>query len=149
MHSFRSTVLQTLIQEKLDTQIIHNWYFRRRHICHAQDEFAKSINDKSLQLEFSTQSSCGFWIRTINGCLVISDVAIHNLVAFCTTCLCEAAFSKVIIIKSKNQSFVKNIENILHPALFCINLRIDNLCKNHRRPCLECYNAQMVCSNFL
>jgi len=30
---------------------------------------------------------------------VISDLAIHKLLAVCTTYLCEAAFSKFIIIK--------------------------------------------------
>ena len=48
-----------------------------------------------------------FWIRTRNKCPVISDLAIHKLLAFCTIYLCEAAFSKLMIIKLKKQSFFK------------------------------------------
>jgi len=35
-------------------------------------------------------------------CPVIFDVAIHKPLAFCTTYLREAAFSKLIIIKSRD-----------------------------------------------
>jgi len=34
-----SEVLWTLIQQKLDPQTIRNWYSRRQHTCHVQDEF--------------------------------------------------------------------------------------------------------------
>jgi len=46
--------------------------------------------------------------------------------------LCEEAFAKLLIIKLKNRSFLKNVENVFLPALFCINLRMDGLCKNHQ-----------------
>jgi len=42
-----SEVLWTLIQEKLYTQIIHIWNFRRPHPCHTQDEFAELLDDKN------------------------------------------------------------------------------------------------------
>jgi len=55
MHSFIALeVLWTLIQEKLEPQIMHNWNFRRQHTCYAEDEFAE-LNDKSLHLEFSNR----------------------------------------------------------------------------------------------
>ena len=97
----------TLIQEKLDPQTIHNLYFRRQHTCHVRDEFVELLNDKRLQLEFSKQSLCHIWITTRNECPVISDLAIHKLLAFCTPYLLEAALSKLMIIKSKNRSFFK------------------------------------------
>ena len=50
------------------------------------------VKDKILQMFFSKQSLCHFWIR-IRNVLVISDLAIHKLLAFCITYLCEAAFS--------------------------------------------------------
>jgi len=50
-----SETLCTLIREKLDPQTIHNWNFRRPHTCHAEDDFAVLLNDKSLQLEFPKQ----------------------------------------------------------------------------------------------
>ena len=54
-----------------------------------------------------------FWIRTRNECPTISDLAIHKLLAFCTTYLSEAIFSKLIIIKSKNRPFLKIVETVL------------------------------------
>jgi len=42
--------------------------------------------------------------------------------------LCEAALSK-LIIKPKNRSVLKILTMSFHPALFCINLRMDSLCK--------------------
>jgi len=104
----------------------------RQHICNVQDEFVALLNDKMLQLEFSKQSLCHFWIRARNECPVIYDLDIHKLLAFCTTHLFVAAFSKLTIIKSKNQSFLKNVEHVVRPALSCINLQRDDLCKNHQ-----------------
>jgi len=43
-----------------------------------------------LKLEFSNQSLRHFWIRTRNEGSVISDLAIHKLLYFCTRYLCEA-----------------------------------------------------------
>jgi len=49
-------------------------------------------NRQSLQLEFSKQNLCRFWLRTTNERPVISDLAIHKFLALCTTYLREAAF---------------------------------------------------------
>jgi len=98
----------------------------------AQDEFAVLLNDRNLQLEVSKQSLCDFSIRTRNNYPVISDLAIHKLLTVCTTYLYDAAFSTLITIKPKNRYFLKNVENFFLPALAnCINLRMDDLCKNH------------------
>jgi len=56
-----------------------------------------------------------FWIRTRIVNPVISDLAIHKLLAFRTTYLCENAFSKLIIIKSETDHFWKNVEFVLRP----------------------------------
>ena len=90
------------------------------------------LNGKNLQLEFSKQNLYNFWIGTRNKCPVISDLSIHRLLAFYTTYLFEAAFSKLTIIESKNRSFLKKVENVLRPALSCVNLRMDDLCENHQ-----------------
>jgi len=70
--------------------------------------------------------------KTVYECPVISDLASHKPLAFCTTYLCETAFSKLIIIKFKNRSFLKNVENVLRPGLSCIDLRMDDLCTNYQ-----------------
>jgi len=103
------------------------------HTCHARDEVAELLNDKRLQLEFSKQSLAymSFLDKNKNECSVISDLAIHKLLDFCTRYLCEAVFSK-LIIKSKNRSILKNVKNVIRPALSCINLRMIDLCKNYQ-----------------
>ena len=78
------------------------------------------LKDKSLQLEFTKQGLCHFCLRTRKEHPVISDLSICNLLAFYTTYLFAAAFSKLIIIKSKNRSFLKNVENVLrcHASIY-------------------------------
>ena len=104
------------------------------HTCHARDDFAELFNDKRLQLKFSKQSLAYMSIldKNKNECSVISDIAIHKLLNFSTRYLCEAVFSKLIIITSKNRSFFKNVKNVLRPVLSCINLRMIDLCKNYQ-----------------
>ena len=97
----------------------------------AQTNF-RIISHKVLQLEFSKQSLSHFWVKTRNECPVISDLVTHNLLDFCIAYMCEAAFSKLKVMKCKIRSFMKNVGNALRPALSCINLRMDNLCKNHQ-----------------
>ena len=87
----------------------------------AQEEFADLSSDESLEQVFSKQTLCDFWVRTRNEYPTLSDPALHKLLPFCTTYLCEAAFSKLTIIKSKNQSLLETVEDALHPALSCIN----------------------------
>ena len=72
-----------------------------------------------------------FLESTINECPVTSDLAIHKLLAFCPTFFLWSGILK-IDTQSKKLSFLKNIENVLRPALSCINLRMDDLCKNHQ-----------------
>jgi len=66
----------------------HTTEFQKATHCHAKYEFDGLIKDKNLQLKFSKQTWCHFWIRTRNEFPVISDLAIytvHKLLAFCTT----------------------------------------------------------------
>ena len=48
-----------------------------------------------------------FLITTRNKCPLISYLPVHKPLAFCTTYICEAAFSKLITIKSKSDPFWK------------------------------------------
>jgi len=73
------------------------------------------ISHKILQLEFSKQSLSHFWVKSRNECPVISDLATHNLLDFCTAYMCETAFSKLKVMKWKIRSFLKNVGNALPP----------------------------------
>ena len=75
-----------------------------------------TLNDKSLRNWNFQNRVCHFWIRTGNERPVNSEPAIYKLLAFCTMYSREAAFSKLIIIKSKARFFLKNVENAFCPA---------------------------------
>ena len=98
----------------------------------AQEEFADLSSDNGLELLFSKQTLCDFWIRTRNEYPTLSELALGKLLPFCTTYLCEAAFSKLTTIKSKNRSSLETVEDALRPALSCIIPRMDHLCKKHQ-----------------
>ena len=98
----------------------------------AQEEFEDLSSDKGLELLFSKQTLCDFWIRTRNEYPTLSELALDKLLPFCTTYLCKAVFSKLTTIKLKNRSSLETVEDALHPALSCIIPRIDHLCKKHQ-----------------
>jgi len=102
MHHFKSTL--DFDSGKVKSQTIHNWNLRRW--CTWYSRWLCGVKDKSFHLEFS-QQFMSFWIKTRIECPVISDLAVHQPLAFCTTYLCDVAFSKLIIIKSKKRSFEK------------------------------------------
>ena len=85
----------------------------------AQEEFADLSCDKGLELLFSKQTLCDFCIRTRNEYPTLSELALDKLLPFCTTYLCEAAFSKLTTIKSKNRSSLETVEDALRPAFSC------------------------------
>jgi len=89
-------VFWTLNQKKVDLQVMHNWNFRRRHICYAENEFAVLLNDKSLQMEFPKQSLSFLDKNKKWNAQSVLLFLIHKPLAFCTTYLCEATFSKLI-----------------------------------------------------
>ena len=53
------------------------------------------IKRQKFATRISKQSLCHFWMRIRNECPVISDLAIHRILLFSTTYLCEAALSKL------------------------------------------------------
>ena len=98
----------------------------------AQEEFADLSSEKVLELLFSKQTLCDFWIRTRSEYATFSELALDKLLPFCTTYLCKAAFSKLTTIKSKNRSSLETVEDTLRPSLSCTIPRMDHLCKKHQ-----------------
>ena len=119
MRSFRSTL-------EFDSEKLHTTEISGSHT------FAL-LNDKTLQTGIFKTEFMWFLIRIRNEYPSLSELAVHKLLPSCTTHLCEAAFSPLVIIKSKKRSFLKNVEEFVLAALSnCISLRMDDLCTNHQ-----------------
>ncbi len=69
-----------------------------------------------------------FWIGTRTAFPTISDRALNVSLPFNTTYLCEITFSAETHIKSQYCSSLKNVEEILLPAVSNIALRFNLLC---------------------
>lgn len=96
----------------------------------AQEEFAELTSDTTLRLRFSQVPVHEFWIEIKSEYPLLSEMAMNKLLPFCTTYLCESAFSTLTYIKSKYRSTLINVENLLRPALTQIEPRFNYLCKN-------------------
>jgi len=74
--------------------------------------------DRSLKLQFNYLSLTDFWImieQSDTGPLGLK--AVNILLPFCTTYLCEKAFSTLTLIKTKQRSCLKNVEHDLRVCL--------------------------------
>ena len=90
--------------------------------------------DRSLKLRFDELCLTEFWImieQSDTGPL--GSKAVNILLPFCTTYLCERAFSALTLIKTKHRSCLKNVEHDLRVCLSeNIQPQIANLSKNLR-----------------
>ena len=68
-----------------------------------------------------------FWIGTRTEFPTITDMALNVLLPFNTTYLCEVTFSALTHIKSQYHSAIKNVEEVLRPAVSNITPRFDLL----------------------
>lgn len=96
----------------------------------AQEEFAELTSDTTLRLRFSQVPVHEFWIEIKSEYPLLSEMAMNKLLPFCTTYLCESAFSTLTYIKSKYRSTLINVENLLRSAITQIEPRFNYLCKN-------------------
>jgi len=94
----------------------------------AQEEFAELSSDSNLKLHFPKKLLTEFWIGTRTEFPTIADMALNVLLPFNTTYLCEVTFSALTHIKSKYRSSLKNVEEVLRPAVSNIPLRFNLLC---------------------
>jgi len=64
-----------------------------------------------------------FWINLLNEYPKISRKAMNAILAFSTSYICEAAFSSMNAIKTKNRSQLKNLEDDMRVCLSTIRPR--------------------------
>ena len=92
-----------------------------------QEELAELSSDRSLRLQFSSKTLTSFWLMCANEYPSLSAKAVHVLLPFATTYLCETAFSAMTAIKTKYRSRL-DVEPDLRVCLARIPPRLDALC---------------------
>jgi hypothetical protein len=94
----------------------------------AQEELAELSSDRTLQLVFQNKDMCDFWLTVQNEYPVVAELAVHVILPFATSYLCESAFSALTYSKSKYRTRLANVEADLRAALSDIEPRFDLLC---------------------
>ena len=70
----------------------------------AQEEFIKLTTSDATKTDFSSMSVTKFWIKSLQSYSVLTEIALHLILPFPTTYLCETGFSSLLVIKSKYRS---------------------------------------------
>ncbi|XP_043926792.1 zinc finger BED domain-containing protein 5-like [Protopterus annectens] len=83
--------------------------------------------DRSLQLKFNSVNLAQFLLEVEAEHPDIGEKAIEVLLPFCTTYLCEKAFSAMTSIKSKQRERLRDVENDLRICLSKIPARLEHL----------------------
>ena len=94
----------------------------------AEEEFIDLKNNFETKLWFGELQLQEFWAKSFQKFSVISEIAIRDLLPFPTTCLCEAAFSQLFILKNKYRNQL-NVEDDLRCAISTTEPRIQLLAK--------------------
>ncbi|KAF0773483.1 zinc finger BED domain-containing protein 5-like [Aphis craccivora] len=81
-----------------------------------EEQLIDISSDSSLRMKFSSFSLLGFWSSIKDEYSEISNKALHVLLPFTTSYLCEAGFSAVAVLKSKYRSKL-NIEKEMRVAV--------------------------------
>ena len=81
-------------------------------------------SDRSLMAEFKAKTLGNFWLSVRKEYPRLSAKAVDVLLPFASTYLCEAAFSKLTMIKSKLRSRLE-VESELRVAVSAIAPRMD------------------------
>ena len=67
----------------------------------ADEEFIDLFEDCFLEMNFSTRKLVQFWVSLQTSYPLISTESLKVLIAFSSTCKCEAGFKAMVGIKSK------------------------------------------------
>ena len=99
----------------------------------AQEEFIKLVNDSGAQELFPRVDLPSFWSSLLGSYPIVSDMALKLLIPFPSTYLCEAAFSSILVIKTKARNRL-DIEPDLRCCLAVTEPRIQKLVeKQHQK----------------
>jgi len=92
-----------------------------------ESELIDIKNDRGLKLQYSTikinVDVSSFWINLLHEYPKISRKAMNAILPFSTSYICEAAFSSMNAIKTKNRSQLKNLEDDMRVCLSTIRPR--------------------------
>ena len=69
-----------------------------------QEEFLELTNNSSVKMEYNSLSLPNFWVRMLPLFPKISKIALLILIPFSSTYLCEAGFSYLLAIKTKQRN---------------------------------------------
>ena len=82
-----------------------------------QDEFLELINDSTARQEYEEKLLSQFWVAIKDSYHKTMEKALHILIPFVLTYLCESGFSSLLQIKSKQRNRLY-VEDDLQCALF-------------------------------
>lgn len=99
-----------------------------------EEQFIEMTSDSILRLRFTTQTLAEFWLRVEQGYAAIGQRAVHILLPFATSYLCEIGFSAVAALKTKYRSQL-NIEHDLRVAVSNLQPRFEMLCSAKQAHC--------------
>ena len=68
-----------------------------------QEEFLELTNDSSVKIEYNSLSLQNFWVKMLPLFPKISRIALLILIPISSTYLCEAGFSSLLTIKTKQR----------------------------------------------
>ena len=97
-----------------------------------EEELAELSSDRTLKLKYAEMFLDAFWIMTEKEHPNIAKRALHILLQFSTSYLCELGFSTLTNIKYKNREKLKCVEEEMRVCLSGIRPRIGEICRGHQ-----------------
>ena len=97
-----------------------------------QDKFLDLVNDSSPKQVYHEKLLTEFWIEIKNSYSKITEKALRILIPFVSTYLCEAGFSTLLQIKTKQRNKL-HVEDDLPCALSQTSPRIQRLSNNKQK----------------
>ena len=98
------------------------------------EQFIDLSSDLTLKSIFNPNSLISFWVKDRSEFPLVGCKALHVLVSFTTSYLCEVSFSAIAAIKSKYRSKV-DIERDMQVAISSIAPSFNKMCVEQQVHC--------------